>query len=86
MYDSNSAALYNLDRTGGGANIAIGSIYAKTNVAADSSPLGTFKFYRRKNVGPTTITSGKITATTFSAGGKRITISSTKKRTSSRCI
>ena len=79
MYDSNSAALYNLDRTGGGANIAIGSIYAKTNVAADSSPLGTFKLYRRKNVGPTTITSGKITATTFSAGSKRITISSTKK-------
>ena len=79
LYDSNIAAIYDLDRTGGGANLAIGSIYAKTNVAADASPLGTFKFYRRENVGPTTITSNKITATTFSAGTLGFKISSTKK-------
>ena len=51
MYDTNLAAIYDLDRTGGGQNIAIGALYAKTNVAGDSSPLGTFKFYRRESVG-----------------------------------
>ena len=79
MYDTNLAAIYDLDRTGGGANLAIGSIFAKTNVAADSSPLGTFKLYRRQNVGPTTITSAKITASTFTAGSIGFKMSSTKK-------
>ena len=79
MYDTNLAALYDLDRTGGGANLAIGSLFAKTNVAADSSPLGTFKLYRREAVGPTTITSAKITGSTFTAGAISFKMSSTKK-------
>ena len=83
MYDTNLAAIYDLDRTGGGGNIAIGSVYAKTNVAADSSPLGTFKLYRRENVGATTITSNKITATTFTAGSIGFKMSSTKKNQAS---
>ena len=79
MYASNATALYNLDRTGGGANIAIGALYAKTNVAADSSPLGTFKLYRRESVGSTTITSAKITGSTFTPGALSFQMSSTKK-------
>ena len=79
MYDTNLAAIYDLDRTGGGQNIAIGALFAKTNVAADASPLGTFKFYRRENVGPTTITGTKITASTFSAGTIGFKMSATKK-------
>jgi hypothetical protein len=79
LYDTNLDALYNLDRTGGGANIAIGALFAKTNCAADASKLATFKLYRRQNVGPTTITSNKITASSFSSGSKSFKMSSTKK-------
>ena len=62
MYDNNAAALYVLDSTGGGMNLAIGEMFAKTNVAADAQPLGTFTIYRRQNSGATTIRSAAVTA------------------------
>ena len=45
------AALYGLDSTGGGANLAVGDLFAKTNVANDAQPLGTFTIYRRQAAG-----------------------------------
>jgi hypothetical protein len=62
MYDNNAAALAKLDSTAGGTNLAIGEMFAKTNVAADAQPLGTFTIYRRQNIGATTIRSAAITA------------------------
>ena len=62
MYDNNAAALAKLDSTAGGTNLAIGEMFAKTNVASDAQPLGTFTIYRRQNVGATTIRSAVVTA------------------------
>ena len=60
MYDKQEEALYQLDRTGGGANLAIGDIYINANVADTVPPEGTFKIYRRAATGSTKITSAKI--------------------------
>ena len=50
MYDTNLAAIYDLDRTGGGQNIAIGALFAKTNVAAKISYCGAhLNFIEEKN-------------------------------------
>jgi hypothetical protein len=77
LYDNNAAALYGLDSTGGGANLSVGDLFAKTNVADDIQPLVTFSFYRRQTVGATTITSNPITTTAPGAGTNTFTISST---------
>jgi len=72
LYDNSAAAIYALDPTGGGANLGIGDLFAKTNVADDTQPLATFSFYRRANIGATSISSNPITA---SAPG--VTVAST---------
>jgi hypothetical protein len=79
MYDNNHAALYALDSTGGGANLAIGELFAKTNVANDAQPLGTFTIYRRQSSGATTVTSAAITALSPGAGTNTFTLSSSNK-------
>jgi len=61
MYDNNAAAVYGLDSTGSGVNLAVGELFAKTNVAADAQPLGTFTIYRRQASGATVIRSAAIT-------------------------
>jgi len=68
MYASGQSAIYNLDSTGGGVNIPLGSVYTVYNIGEDSEPLGTFAFKRRNSTGATTITSAAVTATTFNGG------------------
>ena len=66
VYSDNNAALYGLDRAGGGQNIPRGALYVQYNVDEGStSPLGTFTIFRRELPAPTTITSSVITGTTF---------------------
>ena len=79
MYDNNAAALYGLDSTGGGANLAIGDLFAKTNVANDVQPLGTFTIYRRQASGATEVKSAAITTTSPGAGTFTFTLSSSNK-------
>jgi len=67
MYSNNAAALYGLDSTGGGANLAIGELFVKTNVANDIQPLGTFTIYRRQASGATVVRSAVITDAVGSA-------------------
>ena len=62
MYDNNAAAVYGLDSTGGGANLAVGELFTKTNVANDTQPLGTFTIYRRQVSGATVVRSAAITS------------------------
>jgi hypothetical protein len=62
MYDNNAAAVYGLDSTGGGANLAVGELFTKTNVAADALPLGTFTIYRRQVSGATVVRSAAVTS------------------------
>jgi Phage tail sheath C-terminal domain len=68
VYPNNNAALYNLDRAGGGQNIARGALYVQYNVDEDLDPKATFTIFRRELPAPTSITSGVITGTTFVNG------------------
>ena len=77
LYDSSAAAIYALDSTGGGANLSVGDLFAKTNVADDTQPLATFSLYRRANNGATVITSNPITASAPGAGTYTFLVSST---------
>ena len=63
LYDNSAAAVHGLDPTGGGANLSVGDLYAKTNVADDTQPLATFSLYRRAANGATTITSNPVGTT-----------------------
>ena len=79
MYSNNASALYGLDITGGGANLAIGELFAKTNVANDVQPLGTSTIYRRQAMGATIIKSAVVTAASVGAVTTAITISASNK-------
>jgi len=84
LYANNETALYELDRTGGGANLAIGDLYVMTNVAADGQKMATFKIFRRENVGATTVRSNKILTGTITSGSNRtFTVASTDNGSSS---
>tara|TARA_R110000868_G_scaffold81659_2_gene230954 strand:+ start:23213 stop:26515 length:3303 start_codon:yes stop_codon:yes gene_type:complete len=76
LYATNHAAIYGLDSTGGGANIAEGSIYIQYNSTeeADSATEGNFKIFRKNGSGALSITSERITATSIAAGTYSFTI------------
>jgi hypothetical protein len=61
IYSTNQAALYGLDKTGGGANLAVGALYINYNNAEDTI-VGDFKIHRRVATGATSITSSIIAA------------------------
>ena len=62
LYDKQEEALYQLDRTGGGKNLAIGDLYVNANVS-DTVPVeATYKIFRRSTTGTTKIQSAKIAA------------------------
>ena len=72
IYADGTAAIYGLDRTGGGSNLAVGSLFVKTNEqedrGADETPrVADFRIFRRSAVGTTIIKSAKIAAQ-FTAG------------------
>ena len=62
IYATNQAALYGLDKTGGGANLAVGALYINYNNAEASAVVGDFKIHRRVATGNTSITSSIIAA------------------------
>ena len=74
LYADNTTALNTLDKTGGGQNLAVGTLYAQTNISEDSPNLFDFKIYRRNSVNPTTITSKKIETGTIGAGAHQFGI------------
>lgn len=66
VYQSSLEALFKLDKTGGGANLAVGSAFVKYDYT--EANLADFKVFRRKSAAPTTIKSTKVTASTFASG------------------
>ena len=88
IYDTTSAALYYLDRSGGGAGIAEDSLFTQANAKEtsgfDTTPeTVTFRLWRR-NVAlgaATSVTSNIIKTGTISAGAKSFTISESLKTT-----
>jgi hypothetical protein len=77
LYDSNEAAIYELDKSGGGTNLSAGDLYVETNVAGDAPPLATFKLKRRRSAAPTVITGNKIIAGSISSGSQSFTVQTT---------
>ena len=61
MYTTPQGAIYGLDKSGGGANLAAGALYVKTNVDELANPIGNFKIYSRVSTGATSITGSKVT-------------------------
>jgi len=87
IYEDNQTALYQLDKVGGGANLLTGTLYAAYDVTSQklgpddditqwqvgqNQPLGTYTFYRRQNVAPTTITSTVMSDGAIPAGVKAV--------------
>ena len=74
IYANNMSALKALDSTGGGLNLAVGTLYVMSNTTEAAAVEADFKIYRRANSGATTITSS-IIAAQVSAGTYAFTIS-----------
>jgi Phage tail sheath C-terminal domain len=75
VFDNGQAAIFNLDRSGGGANIAVGTCYVKANYdednGTDASPRkANYKFYRKSAAGATTIKTKVVDTGVFSSGSK----------------
>jgi hypothetical protein len=60
IYGTSSSALKALDSAGGGLNLAVGTLFTKSNSTDLASAEADFVVYRRKAGGPTTITSAVI--------------------------
>ena len=78
IYESHKEALYELDRTSGGTNLAIGTTYVQANVAGDISPLATFKLFRRVAVAPTVVTGSVAIGATLPVGNYNISLRATQ--------
>jgi len=62
LYTTSEGAIYGLDKTGGGTNLAVGALYIKTNVDELVNPIGNYKVYTRATAGATSITGTVITS------------------------
>ena len=78
VYQSAEDAIYQLNRTGGGANLVLGDLYVKANINEDVAKKGNWSIYRRAANGPTTVVGGKIASGTISAGTYEFTIGETR--------
>ncbi len=76
LYANGHAALAGLDASGGGINLATGTLFAKFNDAelTGADIEANFKIYRRVSAGETKIVSSVIAASTFSAGAGSFSI------------
>jgi len=74
LYSNGHEAIASLDKTGGGANIALGTVYVQYNYqehddTADSTPrVAEFKAWRRAAIGATVVRSAKIITGMFTSG------------------
>ena len=60
IYGSNLAALYGIDKVGGGANLTADSYFVRSNDLDETPNTATFRLYSRNGTGATTITSGTV--------------------------
>jgi len=60
LFTSPEAALFSLDKAGGGRNLRVGDIYIKANIEEQTPQVANYKFYRRVTQGPTQVESSKI--------------------------
>ena len=62
LFTTPYAALFNLDKTGGGINLAVGNLFVKVNDAEQVDLVANYKIYRRVSQGPSQITSATVAA------------------------
>ena len=74
LYASNHSAIYNLDRTGGGANLGAGTVYVQYNRTEASSSVADYTIYRRSSGSPLTVTSAKVATQLTGASSYSFTI------------
>jgi hypothetical protein len=79
LYETTHAAIYNLDRAGGGTNIPVDSVFVQYNSTEDfgydnTPQTATFRVWRRKVTGQTRVVSIPVIANTFTAGTNTFTI------------
>ncbi len=76
IYATTEAALYYLDRSGGGQNIAASSVFVQSNADQELGQDATAKFrvWKKKASGPTVITSAIIDDTTLPAASYTFTL------------
>ena len=67
VYDTGQAAIFALDKSGGGAGIDLGALYVNTNVEEVTPIIANTKIYTRCATGATVITGTKITTQMTSA-------------------
>lgn len=63
IYSDMAAATYNLDTTGGGKNIAVGSLFIDSNSDGNPQETADFKLWRRNGTGATTLVSSSVSTT-----------------------
>ena len=68
LYTSSQAALYGLDRTGGGVNLTAGDLYVKVNSSESADPIVNYRIFERAVTGAISTTSEAVTDTTFTPG------------------
>jgi hypothetical protein len=66
LYDSVRAATFALDATGGGKNIAVGSLFVETNYEHDGDATASFKLWRKNATGKTSVSSTSPSGLTLS--------------------
>ena len=76
VYKSATSALYNLDRAGGGVNLAVGSLYVNADNGTDQVD---YKIWRRENAGTSKVTGSIVSASGIQAGTYSLTINETRK-------
>lgn len=81
IYASTHAALYYLDRSGGGVNLAVDSLFIQSNSTEGSPETANFRVWRRAASGNTIITSAVVTSSTFTSGANEFTINEFDKGT-----
>ena len=78
VYKTHEAALFNLDKAGGGINLAVGATYIQAHTTLAENEEFDFTIFARNVSGSTTITSSAITASTFAAGTYNFTLAESK--------
>jgi len=68
LYSSNAAALFSLDRAGGGRNLPVGEIFVRYNSENSDPDQAQFRIYNRAAPGSTQIVSAQIGQTGVSSG------------------
>ena len=85
MYATPEAALFGLDKTGGGANLLAGDLYVKADIEDGTPTLVNFRVFERAATGATSVTSDKIT-TQLTAGPYSFALEETTANSLTRTI